>query len=101
MRRPLTYGMLLVAAFVLLAMSAPPVLAQPAGPYALSGTAGFAGGGTITGSAYNLASTIGQPEPGPTQRGGGYSLNGGMVDAGSSGVPAAPEQRVYLPHVVR
>ena len=101
MKRPLAFGCLLVTVSVLLALSAPSLRAQPAGPFALTGTSGFAGGGTITGSAYSLASSIGQPEPGPTQRGGGYTLNGGLVNAGSSGVPAMPELPVYLPHVVR
>ena len=78
-----------------------PHLAQSAGPYALTRTAVYAGGGTITGGAYSLVSSIGQPEPGPTQSGGGYSLNGGVVNAGSSGVPVAPGKKVYLPHVVR
>ena len=55
----------------------------------------------MTGGAYSLISSIGQPEPGSTQSGGGYSLNGGIVDAGSPGQTAPGGQHVFLPLVLR
>lgn len=101
MKRSLTLGVLIVAALVLLTLAAPPALAQPAGPYALDWAFTGAGGGAIAGSGYGLANIIGQPEAGPTQSGGGYSLNGGIVNAGTSGVPASPAYQLYAPLVVR
>jgi hypothetical protein len=101
MKRTLTSGLLAVAAFLLLALAAPPSYAQPSDPYALAWGFTDAGGGLVAAGAYNLTNIIGQPEAGPTQTGGGYSLNGGIVNAGSSGAPASPAYRLYAPLVVR
>lgn len=78
-----------------------PVAAQSGGPYELTWTTTDAGGGTLTGGAYSLVSTIGQPEPGATQSGGSYSLNSGVVDAGGSGATPPRSQKVYLPLLLR
>ena len=77
------------------------VFSQSGGGYELTWTSIDAGGGAMTGGAYSLVSSIGQPEVGTTQNGGGYSLNGGVVDAGSSGMTPAGEQRVLLPLLSR
>ena len=55
----------------------------------------------ITGGDYSLANAIGQPEAGPAQSGGEYSLTGGVVDAGESGGVTPTGERVYLPMVAR
>lgn len=78
-----------------------PALAQSAGPYELAWTSIDAGGGAMAGGAYSLSSSIGQPEPGATQSGGGYALNGGVVDAGGTGASPPRNLKVYLPLVVR
>lgn len=98
MKRPLTFGLLVAAALVLLALAAPSTLAQGVSPYVLSRPVSVAAGGEIGGGAYRLTNNVAQPEPGPAQGGGGYRLTGGLVDAGSSG---APSQTLYLPHVLR
>lgn len=77
------------------------VYAQSGGPYELAWSSIDSGGGTMTAGAYGLTSAIGQPEPGATQSGGSYSLNGGVVDAGSAGQAAPGGQRVFLPLVLR
>ena len=76
------------------------VLAQSGGGYELTWTT-IDGGGAMTGGAYSLVSSIGQPEPGATQSGGAYSLNGGVVDAGESGETASPEQTIFVPLIQR
>jgi len=96
--RLLLVSMLVV---VMVLMTGAYVHAQSGGPYELTWTSNDAGGGAMTGGAYTLVSSIGQPEPGSTQSGGGYSLNGGTVDAGSPGQTAPGGQRVFLPLVLR
>lgn len=91
----------LFLASLLLALTVAGVRAQSGGPYDLIWATTDAGGGTLTGGAYSLVSTIGQPEPGSTQSGGSYSLTGGVVDAGSSGQTVPSGQRVFLPLVLR
>ncbi len=87
MRRKPMFGFLAGAALLLFAAVAPPVSAQTGGTYRLAWARSPAGGGVIAGEGYSLVSTTGLPEPGPTQRGGGYTLNGGVVDAGSQHGP--------------
>ena len=101
MKRTLMFGSLLAAALVLPALAAPSALAQGNSPYALSRPVAVAAGGEIGGGAYRLANNVAQPEPGPAQGGGGYTLTGGLVNAGSSGAIVAPDRTLYLPHVLR
>lgn len=75
--------------------------AQSGGGYELTWTSINAGGGEMTGGAYSLVSTIGQPEAGAMQSGGAYSLNGGVVDAGSSGQTTPGVQQTFLPLIWR
>lgn len=77
------------------------VLAQAGGDYELAWTSINAGGGVMTGGAYSLASSIAQPEPGETQSGGDYDLNGGVVDAGSSDQSTPVEQHVFVPLILK
>lgn len=88
-------------ALLCLFIAATLVQAQGGGDYELTWTSIDAGGGAMTGGGYNITSSIGQPEPGPTQNGGGYSLNGGVVDAGTSGGTTPGGQRVYAPLILR
>jgi hypothetical protein len=74
---------LFASAFVLL-LTGSWIFAQSGGVYELVWESVDPAAGTLVGGAYTLASTIGQPEPGLLQSGGGYSLNGGVVDAGGS-----------------
>ncbi len=76
------------------------LLAQT-GDYALTWNGIGVGGGVISGGDYSLANAIGQPEAGPAQSGGEYSLTGGVVDAGEAGGVTPAGQRVYLPVVTR
>ena len=100
MKRPLTFGLLVAAALVHLALTDPSSFAQGASLYALIRPVAVASGAEISGGAYRLVSSVAQPEPGPAQSGGGYRLTGGLVDAGSSGA-VAPSRTLYLPHVLR
>ena len=92
--------MILISVLVLLLASSL-VLAQSGGAYELTWTSIDAGGGAMTGGAYSLVSSIGQPEAGATQSGGGYSLTGGVVDAGGSGGATPDGQQVYVPLILR
>ena len=96
-----TVAGILITALVILTLLVPTVLAQSGGGYELTWTSIDAGGGAMTGGAYSLVSSIGQPEPGATQSGGGYSLNGGVVDAGGSGGATPDGQQVYVPLILR
>ncbi len=77
------------------------VFAQSGGPYELAWTTVNGGGGAMAGGAYNLTSYIAQVEPGATQSGGAYSLNGGVIDAGKSGQLLPGGKPVYLPVLLR
>jgi hypothetical protein len=92
-------GFLAGAALLLFAALAPPASAQSGGMYRLAWARSPAGGGVSAAEGYSLVSTTGIPEAGPTQRGGGYTLNGGVVDAGSQ--PLQRTQWLYLPHIER
>ncbi len=91
----------LIAAVAVLTALAPATLAQSGGGYDLTWTSIAAGGGTLTGGAYSLVSTIGQPEPGPGADGGGYSLTGGVWGGAGAVIPSPGGKRVYLPVVLR
>jgi hypothetical protein len=91
----------LVAALAALIVPTPAALAQSGGGYELTWTTIDAGGGTVTGGAYSLVSTIGQPEPEPAAGGGGYSLTGGVWGGGGAVTPPPGGKRVYLPVVLR
>jgi hypothetical protein len=94
-------AMALIAALAMLTILTPTALAQTGGPYELTWTTIDAGGGALTGGAYSLVSTIGQPEPGPGAGGGGYSLTGGMWGGAGAAAPPTGAKRVYLPMLVR
>lgn len=100
MTRQFSIGLFGAIILVVLVALAPVALAQSGGPYELTWTAIGTGGGTLTGGAYSLVSTIGQPEAGPGASGGGYSLTGG-VWGGPSAAPPPAGMRVYLPLVLR
>ncbi len=90
---------LVLAGCLLLAGSA--VNAQTGGDYELIWTTIDGGGGALSGGDYSLVSSIGQSEPGATQNGSVYSLNGGVFDAGESGGTTAPEQKIFAPLIQR
>jgi hypothetical protein len=93
-----------IAPIVILAAFIAPIPtahAQSGGPYDLTWTAITAGGGAMTGGAYSLVSTIGQPEPGPGAGGGGYSLTGGVWGGAGAVAPPPGGKRVYLPVMLR
>ena len=92
---------LILVVGILIMMLASVAQAQSGGGYELRWTSIDTGGGAMTGGAYSLTSTIGQPEPGATQNGGNYGLNGGVVDAGKSGQTTTGERRVYVPLILR
>ena len=79
----------LVAVLAALIAPTPAALAQSGGPYELTWTTIDAGGGTVTGGAYSLVSTIGKPEPGPAAGGAGAVT------------PPPGNRRVYLPVTLR
>jgi hypothetical protein len=101
MKHPISIGLLAVAALVLLALAGPSVHAQSGGGYELTWTTIDAGGGTVTGGAYSLVSTIGQAEAGATASGGAYSLAGGVWGGSGSVISPPGGKRVYLPLVLR
>jgi len=86
----------LLACLVLLA--AVPVLAQSGGVYDLSWSTVDGGGGTVlTGGAYRVTGTVGQPDAG-LSTGGAYALGGGFWGGGAV-LPDGYE--VFLPLVLR
>jgi hypothetical protein len=102
MKYTLSTGLFAASIVLLLATATPVARAQAGGPYDLTWTTIDAGGGTLTGGAYSLVSTVGQPEPGPGAGGGGYSLTGGVWGgAGAVSSPSVGGQRVYLPMTLR
>ena len=101
MTRQFSIGLFGAIILVVLVALAPVAFAQSGGPYELTWTTIDAGGGTVTGGAYNLVSTIGQPEPGPGAGGGGYSLTGGVWGGAGAAAPPLCGKRVYLPMVFR
>lgn len=94
------YGCICLLSLLLIA-SAPTALAQYGGGYELTWTTVDAGGGTVTGGAYSLDSTIGQAEAGASASGGAYSLSGGVWGGPGSVTPPPGGKRVYLPLLVR
>jgi len=101
MKPLVSIGLLAVVALVLLGLSGPSVQAQSGGGYELTWTTVDAGGGTVTGGAYSLVSTIGQAEAGAAASGGAYSLAGGVWGGSGSVTPSPGGKRVYLPPVLR
>jgi hypothetical protein len=71
--------------------------AQTGGPYELTQSV-LGSGGTVSGGAYQIAATIGQPEASQIS-GGGYTLGSGFW--GGGGGPASGGYQVYLPVVIR
>jgi hypothetical protein len=64
------------------------VQSVPAPPYSIDWyTVGGGGAMNVTGGAYTLSGTIGQPDAGPTMSGGNYSLEGGFWGV-SAALPA-------------
>ena len=74
-----------------------PVFAQSGGVYEVWGNVGP--GGTVSGGAYAIAGSIGQPDAGQIS-GGTYTLGGGFWGGGVV-VPASGGYQVYLPVVIR
>jgi hypothetical protein len=72
------------------------VSAQSGGGYELSRVVVSSGTGRSSGGAYNLTTTLGQPEAGTTQSGGNYNLGGGFW-----GGNQAPPGKIYLPLVMK
>lgn len=91
----------LVSLLLLSVSGAAQTFAQSGGGYELAWTTIDAGGGTVTGGAYSLDSTIGQAEAGPAASGGAYSLTGGVWGGSGSVTPPPGGKRVYLPLVLR
>jgi hypothetical protein len=78
----------------LLLLAAPLTLAQSGGGYDLSWSTVDGGGATFSsGGGYSLGGSVGQADAGLLS-GGGYTLSGGFW-------PAASQERVYLPVVMR
>jgi hypothetical protein len=73
-RRPVPGGVGLTLLLLVLGVSAAP--AQP--NYSLDWFSVDGGGGTSTGGVYAVSGTIGQPDAGPTLKGGNYALDGGF-----------------------
>ncbi|MCO6452236.1 MAG: hypothetical protein J5I90_15750 [Caldilineales bacterium] len=95
---------IIVRAIIILAvlsLASSIVFSQSGGSYELTWASIKGGGGEMTGGDYSLVSSIAQPEPGDTQSGGGYSLNGGVVDAGRSGQSTPGGTKVYAPMILR
>ena len=80
---------------VAIVLGAGAALAQTGGGYDLTWNTIDGGGGGSTGSGYQLADTIGQPDAGAVLNGGGYSLSGGYWAGVSLG------GKIYLPMVRR
>lgn len=92
---------LFLALALCLTLGGSAVIAQSGGGYELTWTSIDGGGGALSGGDYSLISSIGQPEPGATQNGGAYTLNGGVVDAGTTGGTTPPEQKIFVPLIQR
>lgn len=73
------------------------VAAQSGGAYEVWGNVGA--GSTVSGGAYQIAATIGQPDAGEAA-GGAYTLGGGFWGGGVL-VPVTGSYRVFLPLVIR
>ena len=73
------------------------VAAQSGGVYEVWGNVGA--GGTVSGGAYQIAATIGQPDAGQVS-GGAYTVGGGFWGGGVV-IPASGHYQVYLPVVIR
>ena len=71
------------------------VVAQTGGGYDLTWYTIDGGGGSSTGSGYQLSGTLGQPDAGATLSGGVYSLSGGFWGS------ALYSSKVYLPLIHR
>ena len=74
-----------------------PIYAQSGGVYEIWGNVGA--GGTVSGGAYEVAASIGQPEAGQIG-GGAYTLGGGFWGGGAV-IPASGGYQVFLPLVIR
>lgn len=101
MKHTLSTGLVAAAILALLASGTPVARAQAGGPYELTWTTTDAGGGALSGGAYSLVSTIGQPEAGPSASGGGYSLTGGVWGGPGAASPPLGGRRVFLPLIMR
>ena len=90
-------GGAVLMALTILILSVSITHAQSGGVYEVWGNVGA--GGTVSGGAYQIAATIGQPEAGQIS-GGDYTLGGGFWGGGVV-VKAADKYKVYLPVVIR
>jgi hypothetical protein len=99
MKRLAAYGLLL--ALALLIAVTPGMLAQSGGAFTLTWNVVVSGGGPMTGGAYSLTGSAGQPAAGSVATGGPYSLSGGVWGDMDSSTGGSDTVRVYLPQVVR
>jgi hypothetical protein len=85
---------------VLCLMTAVTLLALPESPTSLSITwwSTDGGGGTSKGSTFSLSGTAGQADAG-RMTGGSYSLTGGFWNEQTGGIGGGPTLKVYLPFV--
>ncbi len=75
-------------------------LAQIGDGYDLTWWTVDGGGDTVSGGAYTLMGTAGQPEPGPVVTGGDYALFSGFWPGGGISPPSLGNH-IYLPLVGR
>jgi hypothetical protein len=96
-KRSVAVGLTVVSLIVTTVFFSHTAAAQSGGGYEVWGNVGP--GGAVSGGAYQIAATIGQPDAG--QIGGGvYTLGGGFWGGGVV-VPASGGYQVYLPVVIR
>ncbi|MGD8968233.1 MAG: PKD domain-containing protein [Anaerolineae bacterium] len=81
--------LILIPSLLLLIIGVAIVYAQTGGGYDLNWWTVDGGGRTISGGAYTVIGTAGQPEPGSTLTGGGYALLSGFWPGGGDG-PSCP-----------
>ena len=86
--------LLLIALVILAAAAVSSVRAAPTASYEITWYTIDGGGGTLSGGAYTLDGTLGQPDAG-TLNGGSYTLDGGYWSG------SAMMYRVYLPLILK
>jgi len=90
----LILGALLLSAGVVLAQSGEGASTALVTGFDLTWWTVDGGGGTVSGGAYELSGTIGQPDAGVLS-GGGYTLAGGFWSGGP------PRHKLYLPIIMK
>jgi hypothetical protein len=95
MNKHIKYGLLLLS-LIAVWLAYGSVLAQTGGGYDLSWWTVDGGGSAVSGGAYALMGTVGQPEPGAVLTGGTFTLYSGFWPAGG-----AARYSIYLPLVLK